>query len=370
MVFGRLCVQVSIKVCEFNPAKQQLVIEKVKLLITKYITKDAPKRLNFEHLKNELSIKDIALRTIETEAAAIKALSGQLDGFENVINVLAACTGRIVFSGIGKSAIIAQKIVATLNSTGTPALFLHAADAIHGDLGMVQQTDVVVLISKSGESPEIKVLVPFIKNFGNTVIGMVGNMESFLAKKSDHTLNTTVSVEACPNNLAPTTSTTAQLVMGDALAVCLMEKRGFAVEDFAKLHPGGSLGKKLYLRVADLCAENEKPQVNISQSLSEVIIEMTNKRLGVTAVINNAGQLAGVITDGDLRRMLEKTNNFENIQAGHIMTENPKTIAASELAVTALELMRTNAIMQILVVDGDEYKGVVHLHDLVKEGLI
>ncbi len=359
-----------IKVCEFNKARQQLLIEKVKLINTKYITKDAAKPLNFEDLKKELSIKDIALQTIETEAAAIKALSGQLDGFETIIDVLAACTGRIVFSGIGKSAIIAQKIVATLNSTGTPSLFLHAADAIHGDLGMVQQTDVVVLISKSGESPEIKVLVPFIKNFGNIVIGMVGNMDSYLAKKCDYALNTTVSAEACPNNLAPTTSTTAQLVMGDAVAICLMEKRGFAVEDFAKLHPGGALGKKLYLRVSDLCAENEKPQVNIGQSLKEVIIEMTNKRLGITAVINNAGMLVGVITDGDLRRMLEKTNNFKNIEAGYIMTEKPKTIAASELAVTALEVMRTNAIMQLLVVDGDEYKGVVHLHDLVKEGLI
>jgi arabinose-5-phosphate isomerase len=321
-------------------------------------------------LKKELSIRETALRTLEMEAEAIKNLTLQLDGFEEVIDVLAACTGRIVISGIGKSAVIAQKIVATFNSTGTPSIFLHAADAIHGDLGMVQQNDVVLIMSKSGESPEIKVLVPFIKNFGNKVIGMVGNTSSFLANKSDHILNTSVQKEACPNNLAPTTSTTAQLAMGDAVAVCLMEKRGFAVEDFAKLHPGGILGKKLYLRVADLCADNEKPEVNISQSLKEVIMEMTKKRLGITAVINNAGVLAGVITDGDLRRLLERTDHFENIQAGHIMTENPKTITSSEMAVNALDVMRNNAITQLVVMDDNKYIGVIHLHDLIKEGLI
>ncbi len=321
-------------------------------------------------MKSEQSIKETALRTIRMEAAAVEGLTGQLEGFEEVIDAIAACSGRVVVSGIGKSAVIAQKIVATFNSTGTPSIFLHAADAIHGDLGMVQEDDLVLIISKSGESPEIKVLVPFIRNFGNKVIGMVGNMDSFLAKKSDFVLNTTVEQEACPNNLAPTTSTTAQLVMGDAIAVCLMEKRGFAISDFARLHPGGALGKKLYLRVADLCSENEKPQVNIEQSLKEVIMEMTKRRLGITAVINNAGALAGVITDGDLRRMLEKTNNIENIQAGHIMSENPKTISPSEMAVAALEIMRNNSIMQLLVADGDQYMGVVHLHDLVKEGLI
>lgn len=321
-------------------------------------------------MKKEFSVREAALKTIELEAASVAGLAAQLDGFEEVIEVLVACTGRIIVSGIGKSAIIAQKIVATLNSTGTPAHFLHAADAIHGDLGMVQGNDVVMIISKSGESPEIKVLVPFIKNFGNKVIGMVGNLGSFLAKKSDLILNTTVAQEACANNLTPTTSTTAQLVMGDALAICLMEKRGFATADFARLHPGGALGKKLYLRVADLCAENEKPEVNIEQSLKEVIIEMTKKRLGITAVINNAGSLAGVITDGDLRRMLEKTNTIENIQAGHIMSQNPKTIALAEMAINALHIMRTNAIMQLIVVDGDRYAGVIHLHDLLKEGLI
>lgn len=305
------------------------------------------------------------------EAEAVKNLAALLDDrFEEIISVLAACKGRIVISGIGKSAIIAQKIVATLNSTGSPSIFLHAADAIHGDLGMVQQDDVVIVISKSGESPEIKVLVPLIKNFGNPLIGMVGNTASYLATHADYVLNTTVKKEACPNNLAPTTSTTAQLVMGDCLAVCLMEERGFEVSDFAKLHPGGALGKKLYLRVSDLCADNEKPSVHIGQSVKEVILEMTRKRLGVTAVLNNAGQLAGVITDGDLRRMLERTTSIEGIEAGHIMSQKPKTIEASEMAVNALDIMRQNNITQLLVVEGDRYVGIVHLHDLIKEGLI
>jgi arabinose-5-phosphate isomerase len=313
---------------------------------------------------------EAARRTIELEAESVRQLAAQLDGLEAVIERMAACTGRVVISGIGKSAIIAQKIVATLNSTGTPSLFLHAADAIHGDLGMVQQDDVVLIISKSGESPEIRVLVPLIRNFGNPVIGMVGNTESFLAKNSNYILNTTVAQEACPNNLAPTTSTTAQLVMGDCIAVCLMEHRGFDVADFAKLHPGGALGKKLYLRVSDLCEQNEKPQVRTTQTLKEVIMEITRKRLGMTAVLNNAGELAGVITDGDLRRMLEKANTLDGILAGHIMTEKPKTIDASEMAVNALDLMRTNNITQLLVLDNGLYAGVIHLHDLIREGLI
>ncbi|RYZ22274.1 MAG: KpsF/GutQ family sugar-phosphate isomerase [Chitinophagaceae bacterium] len=316
------------------------------------------------------AILEAARRTIALEADSVRGLLEQLDGLDPIIGRMAACTGRIVISGIGKSAIIAQKIVATLNSTGTPSLFLHAADAIHGDLGMVQQDDVVIIISKSGESPEIRVLVPLIKNFGNTVIGMVGNTASFLAQHSDFVLNTTVAQEACPNNLAPTTSTTAQLVMGDVLAICLMEHRGFKVEDFAKFHPGGALGKKLYLRVSDLCRHNEKPQVTTTQTLREVIMEITEKRLGMTAVLNNAGELTGVITDGDLRRMLERASVLDNIQAGHIMTEKPKTIEASELAVNALELMRNNNITTLLVLDGGKYAGVVHLHDLIREGLI
>ena len=316
-------------------------------------------------------IKSAALRTIEMEAAALHQLANQLDeSFENTIDCLASCKGRIVISGIGKSAIIAQKIVATLNSTGSPSIFLHAADAIHGDLGMVQQEDAVMIISKSGESAEIKVLVPLIKNFGNCLIGMTGSMGSYLARKADFVLNTTVEQEACPNNLAPTTSTTAQLVMGDAIAVCLMEKRGFNIEDFAKLHPGGALGKKLYLRVSDLYADNEKPEVKAEQSVKEVIMEMTRKRLGVTAVTDANGQLLGIITDGDLRRMLEKTNSIENIRAGDILTKDPKTIHPGEMAVNALDIMRKNEITQLVVADQGRYLGIIHLHDLVKEGLI
>lgn len=304
------------------------------------------------------------------EAEAIRQLTGLLDeSFEEAITCLADCKGRIVISGIGKSAIIAQKIVATLNSTGSPAIFLHAADAIHGDLGMVQQSDVVMIISKSGESPEIKVLVPLIKNFGNKLIAIVGNTSSFLAKKSDYILNTTVEQEACPNNLAPTTSTTAQLVMGDAIAVCLMEKRGFDVSDFAKLHPGGTLGKKLYLRVQDLYTENEKPQVTPEQSLKEVIVEMTKKRLGVTAVVDEEEKLLGIITDGDLRRMLEK-NGIHDIQAKDIMTRNPRTIGPNEMAINALDCMRRSEITQLAVTENERYLGIIHLHDLVKEGLI
>ncbi|RYY98547.1 MAG: KpsF/GutQ family sugar-phosphate isomerase, partial [Chitinophagaceae bacterium] len=234
----------------------------------------------------------------------------------------------------------------------------------------VQHNDVVMIISKSGESPEIRVLVPFIRNFGNCIVGMVGNTESFLAKHSDFVLNTTVQQEACPNNLAPTTSTTAQLAMGDAIAVCLMEHRGFQVEDFAKLHPGGALGKKLFLRVGDLSRQNEQPQVNIGATLKEVIVEITKRRLGMTAVLNNAGELSGVITDGDLRRMLERTTSLEGIQAGHIMTEKPKTIDVSEMAVSALDIMRSNNITQLLVLDGGSYAGVIHLHDLIREGLL
>ena len=305
------------------------------------------------------------------EAAAIRQLAERLNSsFEQVIDLLSNCKGRIVLSGIGKSAIIAQKIVATLNSTGSPAIFLHAADAIHGDLGMVQQQDVVVIISKSGESPEIKVLVPLIKNFGNPLIGMVGNTASYLAKKSDYILDTTVSQEACPNNLAPTSSTTAQLVMGDAIAVCLMEKRGFEVADFAKLHPGGALGKKLYLRVADLYTDNQKPQVRADQTLKEVIVEMTTKRLGVTAVTDNNDKLLGVITDGDLRRMMEKDGSLKDVLAGDIMTPHPKTIGPTEMAVNALDLMRQYEIMHLVVTENDYYLGIIHLHDLVKEGLI
>lgn len=316
-------------------------------------------------------IKSIALRTIRLEAEAIAGLQEMIDDeFEKAIISISKGKGRVVISGIGKSAIIAQKIVATLNSTGTPSIFLHAADAIHGDLGMVQQEDVVMIISKSGESPEIKVLLPLLKNFGNILIGMVGNTASYLALQSDIVLNTTVSQEACPNNLAPTSSTTAQLVMGDALAVSLMELKGFGSDDFAKFHPGGILGKKLYLRVSDLYIHNEKPSVRDDASLKEVIVEISTKRLGATAVIDRVGKCVGIITDGDLRRMLEKNIPIDSATAADIMTRKPKAINSDQLAVDALDLLRKKGITQLLVKKGGEYLGILHLHDLIREGLI
>ena len=322
-------------------------------------------------MEKDNNILDIARQTLQLEAEAIMDLQQKLDKqFVSIIHVLLNMQGRLVVSGIGKSAIIGQKIVATLNSTGTPSIFMHAADAIHGDLGMVQQDDVVLIISKSGESPEIKVLVTLIQNLGNTTIAMVGNLESTLAKGCSHILDTTVSQEACPNNLAPTSSTTAQLAMGDALAVCLMEMRGFGSADFAKFHPGGALGKKLYLRVYDLAKMNEKPAVQENSSLKAVILEMTRKRLGLTAVLDNEMRLTGVITDGDLRRMLEKGGDLDNTNAKDIMGINPKTILSDALAVDALDRMRKNNITQLLVTENNSYFGVIHLHDLVREGLI
>jgi arabinose-5-phosphate isomerase len=319
----------------------------------------------------KINIREAALRTIALESDAIKGLEPFInEDFEAVVRLLSTAYGRLVVSGIGKSAIIGAKLVATLNSTGTPAIFMHAADAIHGDLGMVQQDDIVMIISKSGESPEIRVLVPLIKNLGNPVVAMVGNISSFLAQQAQYILNTTVSQEACPNNLAPTSSTTAQLVMGDALAVSLMELKGFTSSDFAKFHPGGALGKKLYLRVSDLSAQNEKPAVLQESSLKKVIVEISQKRLGVTAVVDEQGRLAGVITDGDLRRMLDKGGNLDEITARDIMSANPKTVAVDALAVDALDRMRKNNITQLIVTEGDSYAGVIHLHDLIREGLI
>lgn len=318
------------------------------------------------------SIQQIALRTIELEAQAISGLRSFIDeSFEKTVTAIRECKGRVVISGIGKSAVIAQKIVATLNSTGTPSIFMHAADAIHGDLGIVQQQDIVIIISKSGESPEIKVLVPLIRNFGNILIGMVGNTASFLARQSTIVLNTTVDQEACPNNLAPTSSTTAQLVMGDALAVCLMELNGFQSDDFAKFHPGGTLGKKLYLRVSDLYPGNEKPKVTANESLKGIILEMTQKRLGVTAVVDDKDNLLGVITDGDLRRMLKNNIRLEDsIIASDIMTRHPKAIGPDELAIDALDVLRKNEITQLVVTDNGVYLGIIHLHDLIREGII
>ena len=313
----------------------------------------------------------IGKNTIRMEAAAVAALEELLDDqFEKAAELIFACKGRLVVSGIGKSAIIAQKMVATLNSTGTPAIFLHAADAIHGDLGMVQEQDVVMIISKSGESPEVKMLLSFIRNFGNPLIGLVGNLQSVLARQSDIVLNTTVSQEACVNNLAPTSSTTAQMVMGDALAITLMEMRGFGSEDFARFHPGGTLGKKLYLRVQDLYIHNEQPRVGVDASLHTVIIEITSRRLGATAVTNEEDVLLGIITDGDLRRMLEKNAMPDGITAKEIMTQHPKTIQADALAIEALDLMRNFDITQLVVTSGTKYLGFIHLHDLIREGII
>jgi arabinose-5-phosphate isomerase len=317
------------------------------------------------------NILQTALQTIELEAASVSGLAAYLNSsFEAILNCIHQSKGRLVVSGIGKSAIVAQKIVATLNSTGSPALFMHAADAIHGDLGMVQREDVVMIISKSGESPEIKVLVPLIKNFGNILIGMVGNTDSFLAHASDHLINTTVSQEACPNNLAPTSSTTAQMVMGDVLAVCLMQLNGFTGQDFARYHPGGNLGKRLYLRVADLYTANAAPKVLPETPLKGVIIEITEKRLGVTAVTDASDNLLGIITDGDLRRMLEKTNEIQSVRAADILSPAPKTIAPDTLAIEALELLRQYDISQLVVTNGTQYLGILHIHDLVKEGII
>lgn len=322
-------------------------------------------------LMNNDKIIPVALRTIELETNAVSGLKAFIDtDFVRAVELIAQAGGRLVVSGIGKSAVIAQKIVATLNSTGTPSIFMHAADAIHGDLGMIQEGDIVLMISKSGDSPEIKVLAPLVKRFGNTLIGMVGNMQSFLAQNSNIVLNTTVEQEACPINLAPTSSTTAQMVMGDALAVCLMELKGFDSSDFAKYHPGGMLGKKLYLRVAELAAQNEKPKVLPDATIREVIVEMTKKRLGTTAVVNENDRIIGIITDGDLRRMMEKADSFEKLRAKDIMSSNPKTIGSAVLAVIALDEMRKNNISQLVVEDEGIYAGMIHLHDLIKEGII
>lgn len=316
-------------------------------------------------------IKKTALRTLELEARSVEGLRSSItDEFVKAVEALASTKGRVVISGIGKSAVIAQKMVATFNSTGTPSIFMHAADAIHGDLGIIQQEDIVVILSKSGESPEIKVLVQLIKNFGNTLIAIVGNTNSFLARQSSLVLDTTVEQEACPNNLAPTSSTTAQLVMGDALAICLMELKGFKSTDFAKFHPGGALGKKLYLRVQDLAVQNEKPVVKVSQSLRDVIVTMTASRLGVTAVVDDADKLVGIITDGDLRRLLEKNIPIDELSAGQIMSKNPVTIAPEELAVSALDLLRKNKITQVAIAQNQQYLGIIHIHDLLREGLL
>lgn len=328
------------------------------------------KYYNNSVLINKENILAHAKKTILSESESIAKLADFLDeSFIDATKKIYNCKGRLIVTGIGKSAIIAQKIVATMNSTGTPSMFLHASEAIHGDLGMVQNDDVVICISKSGNSPEIKVLAPILKRFGNTLIAITGNMTSFLAKNSDYVLNTTVDAESCPNNLAPTNSTTAQLVMGDALAVCLMELRDFKPEDFAKYHPGGALGKKLLLRVKDMLDHSLKPMVNSDASIKKVIFEISEKRLGVTAVIEN-NKVIGIITDGDIRRMLSDRDSFTDLTARDIMTKNPKVIQSTDMVIDALNILEDFSITQLIVVDNGDYKGVIHLHDILKEGIV
>ena len=320
---------------------------------------------------NLIKIKEVAINTIKHEAKSISSLTKYIDeDFAKSVELIYESKGRVIVSGIGKSANIASKIVATLNSTGTPAIFMHAADAIHGDLGIIQKDDVVICLSKSGNTPEIKVLVPLIKNFGNKVIAIVSNQDSFLAKQADYVLKSTIEKEACPNNLAPTSSTTAQLVIGDALAVCLLKYRGFSSTDFAKYHPGGALGKKLYMRLSDLYINNEVPKVFETDKVDKIIIEISSKFLGASAVLNNKNELTGIVTDGDLRRMLIENKDIKNLTAKDIMSPSPKTIEKDELAIRAFNIMEENNITQIIVTDNNKYVGMVHLHDILKEGIV
>jgi len=321
-------------------------------------------------VKSNDEIIKLAIKTFSIEAEAVENLKKNIStGFAECVKLIYKAKGRVVITGIGKSAIIANKIVATMNSTGTPAIFMHAADAIHGDLGTIQKDDVIICISKSGNTPEIKVLIPLLKNGKNKLIAMVGNTDSYLAQQANFVLDCTVKKEACPNNLAPTSSTTAQMAMGDALAVCLLDYRGFSKNDFAKFHPGGALGKKLYLKVEDISIQNMQPKVKLDDDIKKVILEISSKRLGATAVVENK-KLIGIITDGDLRRMLEKNNSFTSLKAKNIMNKNPKTIEMSALAVEAMALLEKHHISQLVVTDKGNYAGFVHLHDLIREGII
>lgn len=322
-------------------------------------------------MEKEINIKELAKKTIIEESNTIRKLADYIDDdFVKTTELILNNKGRVVITGIGKSANIANKIVATLNSTGTPALFMHAADAIHGDLGMILPNDVIICISKSGNTPEIKVLVPLIKNMGNYLIGMVSNPDSFLGQQSNYILKSTVEKEACPNNLAPTNSTTAQLVIGDALAVCLLECRHFTSKDFARVHPGGALGKKLYTRVSDLCICKNPPQVKEDQSIRSIIIEISSKRMGAAAVTDINNNVVGIITDGDLRRMLERNEKVSHLTAKDIMSSTPKAITMTELAINAFNLMEEHSITQLIVAEGKKYKGMIHLHDILREGIV
>ena len=322
-------------------------------------------------MKLAKNIKNIASKALLNEADAIKNLVNLIDqDFENCVYEILNLKGRVVITGIGKSAIVANKIVATLNSTGTPALFMHAADAIHGDLGMIQKDDLVICISKSGNTPEIKVLVPIIKRTGCKIAALVSNVDSYLAKQADFTLNATIGEEACPNNLAPTTSTTVHMAMGDALAISLVELREFNSDDFARYHPGGALGKKLYLKVDDIYPMHDLPMVGTGSSVKEVIIEISSKRLGATAVGDENKHLKGIITDGDIRRMLASNEDFSSLHASDIMSVNPQTVQKGDFAVKALNIMQQKSITQLVVLDGEVVVGFIHLHDLLKEGLV
>lgn len=321
-------------------------------------------------MKSEKEIIEIARQAVSMEASAIEGLVSLInEDFAKVVNEIIRCEGRVVITGIGKSAHIASKIVSTLNSTGTQALFMHAADAVHGDLGMIAPSDIVICLSKSGNTPEIKVLVPLLKTAGNKLVAIVGDINSYLAINADYVLNSTVPSEACPNNLAPTSSSTAQLVIGDALAVALLKCRDFKASDFAKYHPGGALGKKMYLRVSDLFKQNEKPQVATESNIREVILEISSKRLGCT-VVENENKLVGIITDGDLRRMLESNIDIANIKAEDIMTKNPQTVEPDLLVSEALDIMKKKNITQLPVIENNKYIGVIHIHDILKEGII
>ena len=321
-------------------------------------------------MKSSAEIKKIAKETVALELAAISGLDSSINNdFVSVINLILSAKGRLIVAGIGKSANIASKLVATFNSTGQPAVFLHAADAIHGDLGNIQDGDVVICISKSGNTSEVKALVPFIKDMGNKIIALTGNLKSFLATQSDFTLDVSVDQEACPNNLAPTSSTTAQLVMGDAIAMSLLACKDFSDKDFARFHPGGTLGKRLSLKVSDILSDNSNPQVEDTATIKEVIIEISQKRLGATAVIRN-NKLQGIITDGDLRRMLEKEDSFSILLAKDIMSSEPKIIAGNSLAYDALQMMENNNISQLVVMDDHAYIGIVHIHEILKEGVL
>lgn len=321
-------------------------------------------------MKKSEELLELARKTLDIESAAITRLKSTIDEqFVECVRLIYASKGRIVVTGIGKSAIIGQKIVATLNSTGTPSIFMHAADAIHGDLGIIQKDDIIICISKSGNTPEVKVLIPLLRSWGNTLIAMVGNTDSYLALHSDYILNTTVDQEACPNNLAPTSSSMAQMAMGDVLAICLLDLRGFSSEDFARFHPGGALGKRLYLKVEDLYLSNSKPEVNIGEDLKKIIIEISSKRLGAAAVTEN-GKLVGIITDGDLRRMLLDNSADNIVTAAQIMSKNPKQVAKGTLAIDALHVMKEHNISQLLITEEDQYVGMIHLHDLIREGIL